>query len=115
MRLRFWGTRGSIAAPGPGTNHYGGNTSCIQLTTHDGKHVVLDCGTGARLLGNQMIADATGPISASILLTHTHWDHTPSSFRMTRNTPCVDGCCGPMLRTSSVASRKVSSLVSRSR
>src|SRR5208337_422383 len=34
---------------------------------------------------------------------------SPSSFRMTRNTPCVDGCCGPMLRTSSVESRNVAS------
>src|SRR5579864_8392662 len=32
---------------------------------------------------------------------------SPSSLRMTRNTPWVDGCCGPMLRTSSVESRKV--------
>src|SRR5258707_13914311 len=75
MRLRFWGTRGSIAAPGPGTNHHGGKTSCVELTTDAGRHLVLDCGTGARLLGNQLIADANGPISAAILLTHTHWDH----------------------------------------
>jgi phosphoribosyl 1,2-cyclic phosphodiesterase len=75
MRVRFWGTRGSIAAPGPGTNHYGGNTSCIELTTDTGNHMILDCGTGARLLGNHLIAHATGPISAVILLTHTHWDH----------------------------------------
>ncbi len=75
MRLRFWGTRGSIATPGPGTNHFGGNTSCIELTTDAGAHLVLDCGTGARLLGNQMIANAKGPITAAILLTHTHWDH----------------------------------------
>src|SRR5579863_9457299 len=75
MRLRFWGTRGSIAAPGPGTIHFGGNTSCIELTTGDHTRLVLDCGTGARLLGNQMIAEAAGPISAAILLTHTHWDH----------------------------------------
>jgi phosphoribosyl 1,2-cyclic phosphodiesterase len=75
MRLRFWGTRGSIAAPGPGTNHFGGNTSCIELTTDEGKHLVLDCGTGARVLGNHLVANASGPISASILLTHTHWDH----------------------------------------
>ena len=33
MRVRFWGTRGSIATPGPGTNHFGGNTSCVELTT----------------------------------------------------------------------------------
>ena len=75
MRLRFWGTRGSIATPGPGTNHFGGNTSCIELTTPAGECVVLDCGTGARLLGNQMVANAGSSINATILLTHTHWDH----------------------------------------
>jgi len=72
MRLRFWGTRGSIATPGPGTNHFGGNTSCIALTTPAGECVVLDCGTGARLLGNQMVANAASAINATILLTHTH-------------------------------------------
>lgn len=75
MRLRFWGTRGSIATPGPGTNHFGGNTSCIELTTPAGECVVLDCGTGARLLGNQLLANAAASINATILLTHTHWDH----------------------------------------
>jgi phosphoribosyl 1,2-cyclic phosphodiesterase len=75
MRLRFWGTRGSIATPGPGTNHFGGNTSCIELTSDSGAHVIMDCGTGARLLGNQLIARNTGPITAAILFTHTHWDH----------------------------------------
>src|ERR1017187_4678999 len=34
---------------------------------------------------------------------------SPSSLRMTRSTPWVDGCCGPILRTSSVESRKVAS------
>jgi len=75
MRLRFWGTRGSIAVPGSGTIHYGGNTSCLELTTDAGTRMVLDCGTGARLLGNNLVANATEPISGAILLTHTHWDH----------------------------------------
>ena len=75
MKLRFWGTRGSIATPGPGTNRFGGNTSSIELTTPTGRTIVLDCGTGARLLGNQMLAHAAQPIEATILLTHTHWDH----------------------------------------
>jgi len=75
MRLRFWGTRGSIAAPGPSTNHFGGNTSCVELTTPTGAMLVLDCGTGARLLGDQLQARNSGPVSATILLTHTHWDH----------------------------------------
>jgi phosphoribosyl 1,2-cyclic phosphodiesterase len=75
MLARFWGTRGSIAAPGPGTTHFGGNTSCVELTTPSGGVVVLDCGTGARSLGNRLLDAATEPISATILLTHTHWDH----------------------------------------
>jgi phosphoribosyl 1,2-cyclic phosphodiesterase len=75
MRLRFWGTRGSIASPGPNTNHFGGNTSCIELTSRSGENVVLDCGTGARELGNKLLANGNGTVSATILLTHTHWDH----------------------------------------
>ena len=79
MLARFWGTRGSIASPGPGTNHFGGNTSCVQLTTPSGGVLVLDCGTGARSLGNHLLASASGPIAATILLTHTHWDHIRAS------------------------------------
>jgi len=75
MLARFWGTRGSIATPGPGTNHFGGNTSCVELATASGAVLVLDCGTGARLLGDRLLAATPGPISAAILLTHTHWDH----------------------------------------
>ncbi len=75
MQARFWGTRGSIAAPGPGTNHFGGNTSCVELTTPSGEVLVLDCGTGARSLGNRLLSATSGPLSATILLTHTHWDH----------------------------------------
>ncbi len=75
MLARFWGTRGSIASPGPGTVQFGGNTSCVELTTPSGNVLVLDCGTGARSLGNRLLQRASGPVSATILLTHTHWDH----------------------------------------
>jgi phosphoribosyl 1,2-cyclic phosphodiesterase len=75
MLARFWGTRGSIAAPGPGTNHFGGNTSCVELTMPSGEVWILDCGTGARALGNRLLASSETPVSATILLTHTHWDH----------------------------------------
>jgi len=61
--------------PGPGTNHFGGNTSCVELSTPSGATLVLDCGTGARQLGNHLLANSSGPISATILITHTHWDH----------------------------------------
>jgi phosphoribosyl 1,2-cyclic phosphodiesterase len=75
MIARFWGTRGSIASPGPSTIRFGGNTSCVELTTPTGEVFVLDCGTGARPLGNRLLARVAGPISATILLSHTHWDH----------------------------------------
>lgn len=75
MRLRFWGTRGSIATPGQGTIHYGGNTSCVELVTNSGQRLIFDCGTGARLLGEHLMANTPRPVSATILLSHTHWDH----------------------------------------
>ena len=75
MRVRFWGTRGSIATPGPGTNHFGGNTSCVGVTTASGDLLVLDCGTGAHPLATQLMAQGGKPIDANILLGHTHWDH----------------------------------------
>ena len=75
MRVRFWGTRGSIATPGPGTVRFGGNTSCVEVTTNAGATFILDCGTGARALGAAMMARGSGSITATILLSHTHWDH----------------------------------------
>lgn len=75
MLLRFWGTRGSIATPGPGTNRFGGNTSCVEVVTKTGHRLIFDCGTGARPLGEHLMAHTNQPISATILLTHTHWDH----------------------------------------
>jgi len=75
VRVRFWGTRGSIATPGPGTVRFGGNTSCVEVTTNAGASFILDCGTGARALGSAMMARTPGSITATILLSHTHWDH----------------------------------------
>ena len=81
MEVTFWGVRGSIPAPGPGTVRYGGNTSCVAVRTSAGAMLVLDCGTGARNLGLAMMVDegpgtfAAGGAEAAILLSHTHWDH----------------------------------------
>lgn len=75
MLLRFWGTRGSIATPGSSTTRYGGNTSCVEVVTDAGKRFIFDCGTGARPLGGSLLANAPKPISANIMLSHTHWDH----------------------------------------
>ncbi len=71
MKLRIWGCRGSIPAPGAETMRYGGNTSCVELTLSDGSKLILDAGTGIRDLG--IVPDLEQPIH--ILLTHLHMDH----------------------------------------
>jgi phosphoribosyl 1,2-cyclic phosphodiesterase/CheY-like chemotaxis protein len=75
VRLKFWGVRGSIATPGLGTVFYGGNTSCVEIRA-DGELIVLDAGTGIRLLGLSLAQEFKAqPLSLTLLLTHTHWDH----------------------------------------
>ncbi|MET0251678.1 MAG: GAF domain-containing protein [Novosphingobium sp.] len=75
MQVRFWGTRGSIAKPGPTTVRYGGNTSCVEVRLDDGQLLILDCGTGAHDLGRKLIAEGPMPLKGSVLISHTHWDH----------------------------------------
>jgi ribonuclease Z len=77
MRIEFWGVRGSIPAPGPDTNRYGGNTACVALTTASGALFIIDMGTGiVRLGGTLMSGDfATGKGRATVFLSHSHWDH----------------------------------------
>lgn len=72
MQIRFWGVRGSIAAPGPHTARVGGNTSCVELRCGDARFV-LDAGTGLRVLGNELRREM--PVELRIFLSHTHWDH----------------------------------------
>jgi phosphoribosyl 1,2-cyclic phosphodiesterase len=72
MKVKLWGTRGSIPAPGPETIRYGGNTSCVGVTLSDGSMLALDAGTGIRCLG---LALPDEPTRLHILLTHLHLDH----------------------------------------
>jgi len=77
MKIRFWGVRGSIPAPGPETVRYGGNTSCVSIETATGGRIIIDMGTGLMHLGNALMAGefGKGKGKAAILLSHTHWDH----------------------------------------
>ena len=72
MRITFWGVRGSIPTPGPGTVEIGGNTSCVEVRA--GKAlVILDGGTGLRLLGQKLLKEM--PFTAHVFFSHVHWDH----------------------------------------
>ena len=75
LRVKFWGVRGSIPTPGATTLEFGGNTSCLEVRL--GKQIIiLDAGTGLRLLGRALLGEfGDQPLDLSLLLTHTHWDH----------------------------------------
>jgi len=74
-RLKFWGVRGSIPTPGPGTVQYGGNTSCVEVRA-DGEIIILDAGSGMRPLGLSLAKEFKDrAIKMTVLITHTHWDH----------------------------------------
>ena len=71
--LRFWGVRGSYAAPFSSHLKVGGNTSCVEINVD--KHLLIcDAGTGIIPLGNKIAAEATDR-ELLIVLTHYHWDH----------------------------------------
>ncbi|MFT5218432.1 MAG: phosphoribosyl 1,2-cyclic phosphodiesterase [Planctomycetota bacterium] len=72
MKIEFYGVRGSTAAPGPLTAKYGGNTSCVHIELENGHDLVLDAGTGIRMLGQKL---AKKPGALNLLLSHGHWDH----------------------------------------
>ena len=74
MRVRFFGTRGSLATPGPHTLRYGGNTSCVEIRSNAGTLVIIDMGTGAAVLGRDLMT-RDGPHGGHVLISHTHWDH----------------------------------------
>jgi len=77
LSARFWGVRGSLPSPGPDTVVYGGNTSCLEIRA-DERLIIIDLGTGARPLGDWLLANDLkrhGKIKADVFLTHTHWDH----------------------------------------
>ena len=72
MRVKLWGTRGSLASPGPSTIRFGGNTSCVSVQGSEDTLIVLDGGTGIRNLGQSLPQDLK---RVYILLTHLHMDH----------------------------------------
>lgn len=74
FKLKFWGTRGSIPCPGPDTVKYGGNTTCFEITCGS-KRIIIDAGTGIRLLGKKIMIEEGNLLDADLFFTHTHMDH----------------------------------------
>jgi phosphoribosyl 1,2-cyclic phosphodiesterase len=72
MRVKFWGTRGSIPTPGRLTEKYGGNTACVEVS-FEGHRIILDGGSGIRELG--LVMETEGPSETGLMFSHLHWDH----------------------------------------
>ncbi len=72
MKITVWGCRGSLPAPGPEKDVYGGNTSCVQIL-HKDICIILDGGSGIQRLGASLKSDFK---EIHILLSHLHIDHT---------------------------------------
>lgn len=82
MELTFYGVRGACPIARRDQVRYGGNTTCLHLRNRSGQDLILDAGSGIRLLGAEMMLPsfsgglfAEGRGEAFILVGHTHWDH----------------------------------------
>ncbi len=76
LRVTFWGVRGSVCTPVPENMFFGGNTPCIEVRRGDAPPIILDGGSGIRLLGDKMMKESGGlPGPVHVFLTHFHYDH----------------------------------------
>lgn len=73
MRIKCWGSRGSIPVSGKEYLKYGGDTTCIEIRSNDNNIIIIDAGSGIRRLGNSLIKEKEREIN--IIFTHAHWDH----------------------------------------
>ena len=73
MKIRLWGTRGSVPVSSPQMTRYGGDTTCIEVRSESGGRLILDAGTGIHALGDSM--DHEIPTDCTICFSHAHWDH----------------------------------------
>ncbi len=78
MKIKFYGTRGSVPVSDPGFMEFGGNTTCLFISAIDegADTLIIDAGTGIRNLGKDI---ESGKVilgeDISLGFTHFHWDH----------------------------------------
>ena len=75
LQVKFHGVRGSTPCHGPNTVKYGGNTSCVSISSEGNRTLLLDLGTGLRYFGLEYAQQHDEPLNAVALVTHLHWDH----------------------------------------
>lgn len=73
MKVTIYGVRGSIPVAFSRSQYYGGNTTCIAITTQAKDRIIIDAGSGIYALGKELASK--GPTELAICFTHAHWDH----------------------------------------
>lgn len=76
LKIKYYGVRGSLPVSGGEFAGFGGNTTCCYVQHKDTK-IVIDAGTGIRILGLDLMRTDLPKTGGRInmLFTHTHWDH----------------------------------------
>lgn len=81
MRVKFWGTRGSVPVASESQMTYGGNTTAVQIESEclpETHRLVIDAGSGFVPFSASVMRGST-PLNELVLhlfLTHYHHDHT---------------------------------------
>lgn len=76
MELTFWGVRGIVPVSGKETIKFGGHTSCASVLSSKGEMIIIDAGTGIKMLGDHLMNEKKDQsLRIHILFTHFHLDH----------------------------------------
>ena len=73
MKIKFWGARGSIPVCGKQYLKYGGSTTCVEVRSKKDELIIVDAGSGIRLLGKELLKNSHHVFN--MIFTHSHWDH----------------------------------------
>lgn len=73
MKIKCWGSRGSVSVSGKEYLKYGGDTTCLEIRSEEDNLIIVDAGTGIRRLGIELMKE--NRYSFDMLFTHAHWDH----------------------------------------
>lgn len=84
MKVKLYGTRGSVPVFNPKSVRYGGNTTCLRIfSDHIGENcaLVIDAGSGIIPMGDELLKETKGQLKeVTLLFTHWHNDHTLGLF-----------------------------------
>jgi ribonuclease BN (tRNA processing enzyme) len=74
MKVTLWGVRAQTATPGDAYKKYGGNTLSVEIRDSDNNLLIIDLGTGARLMGSSLFNQEKKYAQYNILISSVQYD-----------------------------------------